>query len=70
VGFDVRDQLLIRFLYSSDSGEEMGNTMRYYVSYSGFKKAYDSMTCEAFYNILIGCGVHMKLVRLIKFFLN
>jgi hypothetical protein len=26
VGFDVIDQLLIRFLYSSDSGEEMGNT--------------------------------------------
>ena len=34
------------------------------------KKAFDLIRKEVFYNILIGFGIHMKLVRLIKIFLN
>jgi hypothetical protein len=34
VGFDVTDQLLIRFLHSSDTGEKNGSTMRQYIGYS------------------------------------
>jgi hypothetical protein len=36
----------------------------------GFKKAYDLVKREIFYNILIEFGVPMKLVRLIKMCLN
>jgi hypothetical protein len=35
-----------------------------------FKKAYDSVRRKILYNILIEFGVPMKLVRLIKMFLN
>ena len=31
-----------------------------------YKKAYDSVTREVLFNILIDLGVHMKMVRLIK----
>jgi hypothetical protein len=35
-----------------------------------FKKAYDSVTKEVLYNILIKFGIPMKLVRVIKLCLN
>ena len=35
-----------------------------------FKKAYDSVRREDLYNILIGFGVPMKVLRLIKMCLN
>ena len=35
-----------------------------------FKKAYDSVRREVLYNILVGFGIPMKLVRLIKMCLN
>jgi hypothetical protein len=35
-----------------------------------FKKAYDSVKREVLYNIVIDFGVPMKLVRLIKMYLN
>jgi hypothetical protein len=47
-----------------------GNTMRPYISYSYFKKAYDSVRRELLYNILIEFGVPMKQVRLIKMCIN
>jgi len=34
------------------------------------KEAYDSVRREVLYNILIECGIPMKLVRLIKMCLN
>jgi hypothetical protein len=44
-----------------------GSTMRLSID---FEKAYDSVRREVLYNILIECGVPMKLVRLIKICLN
>jgi hypothetical protein len=35
-----------------------------------FKKAYDSVRREVLYNILIELGIPMKLVRLVKMWLN
>ena len=41
-----------------------------YQLFLDFKKAYDSVRREVFYNILNGFGIPMKLVRLIKMCLN
>jgi hypothetical protein len=71
VGFDVRDQLLIRFLHSSDTGEkkwEYNETV--HQVFVDFKEAYDLVRREVLHNIVIEFVIPMKLVRLIKMFLN
>jgi hypothetical protein len=62
-GFDVRDQLLMRFFAFVQFWRKNGSTMRQYIS---FKKAYDLMRREVLYNIIMVFGVPIKLVRLIK----
>jgi sorting nexin-29 len=69
VGFNVTDQLLIRFLFHQIL-ERNGSTMRRYQLFVDFKKAYDSVGREVLYNILIEFGIPMKLVRLIKMCVN
>jgi hypothetical protein len=68
VGFDVTNQLLIRFSAFVRYWRKNWSTMRQYII--DFKKAYDSVRREVLYNILIEFGVTMKLVRLIKMCLN
>jgi hypothetical protein len=60
VGFDVTDQLLIRFLHSSDTGEKREYNESVHRLFIDFKKAYDSVRREVLYYILI------ELVRLNK----
>jgi hypothetical protein len=47
-----------------------GNTLRLHQLFIDFKKAYDSVRREVFYNTLIEFGITLKLVRLIKMYLN
>jgi hypothetical protein len=71
VGFDVTDQLLIRFSafvrYWRKKWECNKTVHQLFID---FKKAYDSVRRDVLYNILIEFGVPMKLVRLIKMCLN
>jgi hypothetical protein len=60
VGFNLTDQLLIRF-----SAEYSETVHRLFID---FKKA--SVRRDVLYNILIKFGVPLKLVRLIKMCLN
>jgi hypothetical protein len=71
VGFDVTDQLLIRFSafvrYWKKNREYNETVHQLFID---FKKAYDSVRREVLYNILIEFRVPMKLVGLIKICLN
>jgi hypothetical protein len=71
VGFDGTDQLLIRFFefvrYWRKKWEYNESVHQLFIY---FKKAYDLVRREVLYNILIGFGVPMKLVRLIEMCLN
>jgi hypothetical protein len=71
VGFDVTDQLLVRFFCT---GQILDKKWKYsetvHQLFINFKKAYDSVRREVFYNILTEFGVPMKLLRLIKMCLN
>jgi hypothetical protein len=72
VGVDVTDQLLIRYLHSSDSGKKFEFNERVRQLFVDFKKAYDSVRREVLYSILIDFGEHLNLlvVGLIKTCLN
>jgi hypothetical protein len=67
VGFDVTDQLLIRF--SAFVTYWRKNETVHQIS-TDFKKAYVSKRRKVLYNIHIEFGVTVKLVRLIKMCLN
>jgi hypothetical protein len=71
VDFDVTDQLLIRFsAFVRCCRQQLGYNETVHQLVIHFKKANDSVRKEVLYNILIEFGVPMKLVRLIKMFLN
>jgi hypothetical protein len=71
VGFDVTDQLLIRYFeiikYWRKKWEYNATIHKLFVD---FKNVFDSVRTEVLYNIIIEFGVFMKLVRLIKMCLN
>jgi hypothetical protein len=64
-GFDVTDQLPIRF-----SAFVWGCNETVHQLFIDFKKAYDPERREPLYNILVEFGVPMSLFRLIKLCLN
>jgi hypothetical protein len=67
VGFDVTDQLLIRFLlHSSATGEKLAHNGAVYQLFTDFEKAHDSVRREVLYGIFIEFGVPMKLIRPFK----
>jgi hypothetical protein len=69
VGFDVSDQLLIRFS-AFVWRKKVGYNETVHQLFIDFKKAYDSVRREVLYNILIEFGVYMKLRKLFKMCLN
>jgi hypothetical protein len=70
VDFNVTGQLPIIHFAISKYLRKNGNTMRQFISYSDFKKSYDSVRREVLYNILSEFGISMKLVRLTEMCLN
>jgi hypothetical protein len=71
VGFEITDQLLIRFFVFVRYCRESESAMRQYVSYLvDFRKEYGSVRSEVLCSILIEFGVPMKVVRLIETCLN
>jgi negative regulator of genetic competence, sporulation and motility len=65
VGFDVTNQLLIKFLHSPDNcRKKLAWIETVHYLFVDFKKAYDSVRREVLYSILVEFGVPMKLVRL------
>jgi hypothetical protein len=71
VGFDVTDQLLIRFLaFVRYWRKNLKYNEAVHLIFIDFKKAYDSVRREVLYNILIESEVPMKLVMVIKMCLN
>jgi hypothetical protein len=63
-GFDITDQLLIRISAFVRYWRKNGSTMRQYIGYSDFKKAYDSVRREVLYNILISIIKNKNFIRL------
>jgi hypothetical protein len=53
-------------MHSSDAADKLEYNETTQQLFVDFKKAYDSVTREVLYNILIEFGVPMKVVRLIK----
>jgi hypothetical protein len=69
VDFDVTDQDQI-FCICQILGKKWEHNETVHQLFIDFKQAYDSVTREVLYNILIEFGIHMKLVRLFKMCLN
>jgi hypothetical protein len=71
VGFDTKGQKMIILLelvkYFRKKGDKNEVIHQLFID---FKKAYDSARREVLYNILIEFVIPMKLVRLIKMYLN
>jgi hypothetical protein len=71
VGFDITDQLFIRFLaFVRYWRKKWEYNKEVYQTFIDFKKTYNSLRRELLYNILIEFGLPMKLVMLIKMHLN
>jgi hypothetical protein len=70
VDIDITDQLLIRFSASVRYWKRWEYNVTVHRLFIHFKKAYVSARREVFDNILIECGIPMKLVRLIKMCLH
>ena len=68
VAFDATGRLLIIYFAFAKCLRKIGNTMKKFITFLfiDFKKAYDSVTREVLYKILIEFGIPRKLVRLIK----
>jgi hypothetical protein len=66
VGFDVTDQLLIRFSAFIRYWTKMEYNKTVHQLFIDFKKTYDSVRKGILYNILIEFGVPMKLVGMIE----
>jgi hypothetical protein len=63
VGFDVTDQLLVRFsAFVRYWRKNVGYNETVHQLFVDFKKAYDSVRREVLYNILIEFELPMKLV--------
>jgi hypothetical protein len=70
VGFDITDQLLIKFLLLSVTREKWEYNETVHQQFIDLRKAYDSVRREILYNILMEFEEPMKLVKLIKMCLN
>jgi hypothetical protein len=73
IGVDLHatGQLLIIYSAFVKHVRKKGKTIKHCISYFiDFKRAYDSVRREVFYNILIEFDIPMKLIRLIKMCLN
>jgi hypothetical protein len=57
-------------MHSSDTGEKWEYNDIVHQPFIDFKKVYDSIRWEVLYNILKEFGVPIKLIRLIKMYLN
>jgi hypothetical protein len=66
VGFDITDQLLIRFCIHQILEKKWEYNETVHQLFVEYKTAYDSVRREVLYNILTEFEVPMKLVRLIK----
>jgi hypothetical protein len=66
VGFDVTDEIMIRFLYSSDTREKMVLQCDSISAIHRLQESVYLIKREVLHNILIEFGVLVKLVRLIK----
>jgi len=71
VNFNTTGQLLIiYFAFVKYLRKKWENNEAVHHLFLDFKQVFDSVTREVLYNILIESGIPMKLVRLIKMYLN